>query len=166
MAVVAHTSAHAGGEDAAYQAAVRLLAARRLSKAGLARKLRERGFAPHAVAQAVAVCERKGFVDDRAYAQLHVMSTLERKAVGPARLLRELVTRGIEPDLARAVVEESAAASPEHIERALGRLEALRPGERPDRVARRLTRLGFTPAQIARALRGRQVPCVGLEDLA
>jgi SOS response regulatory protein OraA/RecX len=164
--VAAETSAGVGPEGAAYQTAVRLLAARRLSKAGLARKLRERGFAPQAVAEAVAVCERKGFVDDHAFARLHVMSTLERKAVGPARLLRELVVRGIEPELARAVVEESGAGTSEHVQRALSRLEALRPGERPDRVARRLTRLGFTPAQIARALRLRQVPCSGLEDLA
>src|SRR5262249_49678799 len=66
--------------------ALRLLAGKRLSRAQLAKKLRDRGFAPDVIREAVEECERRKYLDDRTFAQLFVASALEKKPIGPLRL--------------------------------------------------------------------------------
>jgi regulatory protein len=132
-----------------------MLAGKRLTKAQLQKKLRDRGFAPEAVREAIAECERRKYLDDRTFAQLFVASALEKNAIGPLRLMRDLVKQGIDADLAREIVAETEGSHDERLERAIAKLEAARPGERADRLARRLVTQGFTAGAIARALRQR-----------
>ncbi len=149
--------------------ALRMLAGKRLSKAQLAKKLRDRGFAPDVVRDAVSECERRKYIDDRTFAQLFVMNALERKPIGPMRLLRDLLKQGIEPDLAREVIAQTDADHDERLDRAIQKLEITRPGERFDRLARRLVTQGFTAPAVARALRRRasRGDAIGeLEDMA
>lgn len=143
------------GSAMAYAAAVRLLAGKRLTSAQLAKKLRDRGFAPDCAREAVAECERRRYLDDRTFAQLFVTGALEKKPVGPMRLLRDLTRQGVDADLAREAIANADANEDERIQLAIDKLEASRPGERYDRIARRLQTLGFTPPAIARALRVR-----------
>lgn len=134
-------------------AALRLLAGKRLSRAQLTKKLRDRGFAPEAVREAIQECERRNYLDDRTFAELYVSSALERKPIGPMRLLRDLVKQGIDGELAREVIACNQAEDESRLERAILKLETARPGERFDRMARRLVNLGFTAPAVARALR-------------
>ncbi len=145
--------------------ALRLLAAKRLSTAQLARKLRDRGFAADVVREAVAECERRKYIDDRTFAQLYVTNAIEKKPIGRMRLLRDLIKQGIDGDLAREVVAETDAGEDERLERAICKLEASRPGERFDRLARRLVNLGYTPPVVARALRHRAREGAAIGDL-
>lgn len=148
--------------------ALRLLAAKRLSKMQLAKKLHDRGFAADVVRDAVDECERRRYLDDRTFAQLYVTSAIEKKPVGRMRLLRDLIKQGIDGDLAREVVAATDAGEEERLECAIRKLEASRPGERFDRLARRLVNLGYTPPVVARALRRRAregAAIGGLEEL-
>ncbi len=141
--------------NAAVAAAVRLLAARRLTKTQLAQKLRERGYSSEAVQEALSECEREQYLDDRTFAQLYVKRVLDRKSIGRMRLMRELVHQGIDGGMAREVLDELDEDESERIDRALVKLEAMRPQDQYGQLARRLERLGFTAPEIARALRRR-----------
>jgi len=142
-------------EDEALAAAVKLLAGKRLTKAALAQKLRDRGFASSAVDAAIAACEDRGFVDDRSFAQLYVAGVLGRKAVGRMRLFQELRRHGIDADTARDVLDATNDDEDDRVDRALAKLEALRPQDGYGQLGRRLERLGFAAPVIARALRRR-----------
>jgi SOS response regulatory protein OraA/RecX len=120
----------------------------------LAQKLRDRGYEPQAVADAVAVCEERRYIDDRTYAQLHIKSVLDRKPVGRMRLLHDLLRYGIDGDLAREVIDEFEGDE-DRIDRALAKLEALRPQDGYEQLGRRLERQGFTAPEIAKVLRRR-----------
>ena len=135
--------------------ALRLLAAKRVTKAQLYKKLRDRGFAPDVIRDAVSECERRGYLDDRTFAQLFVTNAIEKKPVGRLRLLRDLIKQGIEPELAREAIAETEAGEEQRLDEAIRELQMRRPGERYDRLARRLVTLGFTAPSIARALRKR-----------
>jgi len=110
----------------ALAAATRLLAAKRLSKAQLAQKLRDRGYPPDDVDESIAECDRLGYVDDRTFAQLYVKSVLDRKAVGRMRLLQDLLRQGIDGDLAREAIDEFTGDDVDRIDRALAKLEELK----------------------------------------
>ena len=155
------------GSTPVFGAAVRLLAAKRLTKLQLWKKLRDRGFAPDAVRDAVDECERRRYLDDRTFAHLYVKSALERKPVGPLRLLRELIRQGVDQSTARAVLAEVDDDEELRIERALAKLHATRPGDRYDQLARRLHSMGYGAPAIARVLRRRaREGTIGeLEDL-
>jgi regulatory protein len=139
----------------ALAAAVKLLSVKRLTKARLAEKLGDRGYAPDAVREAVAECERKKYVDDRAFAQLYVRGLLDRRPVGRFKLLQDLVRNGIDPELAGEVIDAVDNDEDERIDRALARLEAARPQDGYGQLGRRLERQGFGAPAIARALRRR-----------
>jgi regulatory protein len=139
----------------ALAAAVRLLSYKRLTKSQLAQKLRDRGYDPEAIETAVATCEERRYIDDRTYAQLYVKSVLDRKPIGRMRLLHDLLRHGIDGDLAREVLDGFTDDDEERIDRALAKLEAMRPQDRYEQLGRRLERQGFTAPEIHRALRKR-----------
>src|SRR5579864_3958235 len=143
------------GSKPVFGVAVRLLAAKRLTKAQLGKKLRDRGFASQAIKEAVAECERRGYLDDLTFAQLYVKSLLERKPVGPLRLMRELTRQGVEHSIIRQVVRDFEDDEEQRIERALRKLEATRPTDRYEQLARRLQTMGYGAPAIARVLRRR-----------
>jgi SOS response regulatory protein OraA/RecX len=71
------------------------------------------------------------------------------------RLLHDLLRHGIDGDLAREVLDGFTDDDEERIDRALAKLEAMRPQDRYEQLGRRLERLGFTAPEIAKALRKR-----------
>ncbi len=139
----------------ALTAAVKLLTVKRLTKARLGDKLRDRGYAAEAVQRALEECERRKYLDDRSFAQLYVRSVLDRKPVGRYRLLQDLIRNGVEPDLAHEVLDETDHDEDERIDRALAKLEAMRPQDGYGQLGRRLERQGFGAPAIAKALRRR-----------
>ncbi|MBV8281111.1 MAG: RecX family transcriptional regulator, partial [Candidatus Eremiobacteraeota bacterium] len=85
----------------------------------------------------------------------YVKSVLDRKPVGRMRLLHDLLRHGIEGDLAHQVIDEFEGDDEERIDRALAKLEAIRPQDGYEQLGRRLERQGFTAPQIAKVLRKR-----------
>ena len=75
------------------------------------RKLQRKGFSDADVDAAVTSCKRDGLLDDGLFALLYVEG--RRAAVGNARLVAELVKRGIDRDEARNRVSASAAPEDE-----------------------------------------------------
>ena len=132
-------------------AALRLLAARRLTEAQLWDRLLRRGYADEEVRDAVALCKREGYVDDALFAQLYVDG--RPKAVGDARLVADLVRRGIDKEAAAHSVARAERSQDERLAAALGKLARTRPSAAYGSMARSLERLGFPAAAIYRHLR-------------
>ena len=133
--------------------ALRLLAQRRLTEAQLSEKLQRKGFDTEAVAAAVASCKRDGLLDDGLYALLYLEG--RRAAVGDARLVAELVKRGIDRDEARERVGSSGVPESERIAAAYEKIVRTSPTISYQSAARKLERLGFPASLIYRVLRER-----------
>src|SRR5579885_604783 len=133
--------------------ALRMLAQRRFTEAQLYAKLERKGFEDDAIAAAVASCKRDGLLDDALFATLYVET--KRAAVGDARLVGELVKRGIDRDAARERVASAGAPEPERIAAAYEKMRRAKPELSYQSAARKLERLGFPASLIYRVLRER-----------
>jgi regulatory protein len=132
-------------------AALRLLAARRMTEARLWSRLLDRGFSDDEVRAAVEFCKREGYLDDALFARLFVEG--RDKAVGDARLVAELVKRGIDRDAAARSVDRAERDEEARLASAIERLFRTRPGVGYPATARALERLGFPASAIYRHLR-------------
>ncbi len=143
-----------------------MLAQRRLTEAQLHAKLARKGYPDEVVAEALASCKRAGLLDDGLYAALYVEG--KRAALGDARLVGELVKRGIDRDAARERVAEASSPQDERAAVAYERIRRTQPGISYQSAARKLERLGFPASLIYRVLRERAGADLGdaLADLA
>jgi regulatory protein len=139
-------------------AALRALAQRRLTEAQLWSRLERKNFAGDEVAAAVAACKREGYLDDKLYAELYVNGA--RKAVGNARMVAALISKGIDRDVACASVAANPADERERCVAALASLMRRRPQMSYPSAARALERLGFPASIIYAILRER----IGVQD--
>lgn len=90
----------------AYEAAVRLLAARGRSVQEMISRLRRKGLRPDAVEHAVGRLESEGLLDDAVMAREYARSRAER-GFGRARILADLSRRGVERRVAERAVAEA-----------------------------------------------------------
>ena len=127
------------------------MAARRLTEAQLWSRLTRKEFAPEDVRTTIAWCKAEGYLDDALFARLYVDG--RRKAVGDARLIGELVRRGVDREVASGVVSRSDHTQDQRLEGALEALFRTRPLTTYASAARRLERLGFPASAIYRQLR-------------
>jgi len=140
---------------AAKLAAFDLLARKAWSGRELTQRLKRRG-APDVTARVVvADLVARGYVDDAAFARWWAEARARGRKVGSMRLRRELLAKGIPPDLAAAAVGAAFDEMPE-AERALDaarrRLPALlrgQPGRAPARLRDYLMRRGYPPGVAA-----------------
>lgn len=130
-----------------------MLAQRRLTQAQLWTRLAQRGYAEDDVRAAVESCVSDGFIDDALFAQLFVDG--RSKAVGNARLVADLVRRGIDRDAAKQSVAAAEYAEHERLESAIDKLFRTRGALSYPSAARALERLGFPAPAIYRHLRVR-----------
>jgi regulatory protein len=132
-------------------AALRLLAQRRLTEAQLWARLERRGYDHEETLAAVESVKRDGFLDDCLYARLFIDG--RAKALGDARLVAELVKRGIDRDAAKSSVRSAERSESERLDAARVKLFRTRPGLSYPSAARALERLGFPAPAIYRNLR-------------
>lgn len=99
--------AEAAGELGAYDRAMRLLVARGRSRAGLQRKLVEKGETSEHAARAVEKLSTQGFLDDEAFARSFVRSKARKH--GRRRIEMELARNGVERSVATAALDEVMA---------------------------------------------------------
>lgn len=148
--------------DAAREAALRLLERIRRTRADLARRLHDRGFAAATIDQALDRLAGVGLVDDVEYAYAFLRGRLGRRPAGRRRLEFDLRARGVEPsDIARAF-EQIAGDEPfgqgevEGARRVVAlaehRYRALEPRVRRQRLYALLARRGFDRETIEAAL--------------
>ena len=149
--------------DAAREAALRLLERARRTRADLARRLGERGYAAPTIEQALERLAGVGLVDDVEYARAFLRERLGRRSAGRRRLEQELRARGVTPaDIAGAferLAEEDPGARDEvegarrAVAQAERRYRGLDPHLRRRRLYALLARRGFDPDTIAAALK-------------
>lgn len=134
--------------------ALKLLAYRDRSVSDLVERLTEDGYPPPVSAQVIADLARVGIVDDErfAHATARVLATV--RGFGRVRIVRELQSHRIDPELAAAAVSE-ALPEDDELDSALrlARALAARPASDVSRVATRLARKGFSAALALRAAR-------------
>lgn len=144
--------------------ALRLLAQRRLTEVQLWTRLERRGYAEDDIRACVDSCKRDGFTDDRLFAHLFIDGRM--KAVGDARLVAELVRRGIDRDAAKSSVASSEHVEDERLGAAIDKLFRTRSALSFPSAARALERLGFPASAIYRQLRARAQREFAREDEA
>ncbi|HEV3155089.1 MAG TPA: regulatory protein RecX [Candidatus Baltobacteraceae bacterium] len=147
----------------AYVAALRALAQRRLTEAQLWQKLERKGFEDEAVRATVERCKREGYIDDKLFAQLYVEQ--KRKAVGNARLVAELIRKGVDRDAALQAVHDGSVNESERLDEALAKLLRTK-GDNYPSIARGLERLGFPASLIYRKLRDHAAQVGPFADIA
>jgi regulatory protein len=148
-----------------YAAALGLLARQRLTEAQLWQHLERKGFDDDAIREAVDRCKRDGFIDDKLFARLYVEK--KRKAIGDARLIAELVNKGIDSDAAADAVVALDDNERERCAAAFDAISRKNSAIAYPSAARKLERLGFPAATIYRVLRqhaARFGPLAGLDD--
>ncbi len=141
--------------EAAYQVAMRVLAARPKAVREMLRSLRDRGHDPDAAKEAVGRLVEVGLLDDLEYSR-HFALVRCAKGHGAARLVTDLLARGVEKQVAeRAVNEtlEAEAVDPIAQARALAEKRCAQLGDLPPRQKRRrvmayLRRRGYVGYEI------------------
>jgi len=131
--------------------ALRMLAQRRLTEAQLWARLERRGYEHDEILATVESVKRDGFLDDELFARLFVDG--RTKALGNARLVAELVKRGIDRDAAIQSVGSAERTESERLTLALEKLFRTRSALSYPSAARALERLGFPAPSIYRHLR-------------
>jgi regulatory protein len=141
--------------EAAYRTALRALEIRSYAGGDLARRLVRKGHPRQAVEGALERATRLGLLDDAAFAERYVQ-TRSARGRGPSRLVRDLLSMGVE----RAIIDRAVASEwPEGndhraVPLALAQKRAAQLGGLPPQTPRRrvvayLARRGFTGREIS-----------------
>jgi regulatory protein len=140
--------------EGAYQAAVRLERLRSHAKRDLRRRLILKQHRGEVVDQAIARLEWSGVVDDRRFAETYARTRVSRGR-GPSRVLRDLLSQGVDRRLAEqavaaALIEEGVDPAREArvvAERRVTQLRDLPPATKRRRLMAFLVRRGFGGAE-------------------
>jgi len=146
-------------EDAAYQAALKLIAHRDRTVHELRTRLADKGFATESVEAAVARLKRIGYLDDAAYCERSIMQILATRPAGRRFITARLRLRGVHPEVIREVLKRTY---PDETAREMACRAAAKRGRRyrdEEPAARRrklagfLSRRGFDYDEVQHALR-------------
>ena len=132
-----------------WEVAVRLLGMRALTTQELRQRLAQRGYVADQIQAVVARLAASRYLDDAEYARAWARARAHRRSVGPARLTRELRSKGIaEGVISDALREVFGQQDPGEIAeiaamRKLKALQGLSPKVSRRRLGAFLTRQGF-----------------------
>ena len=147
--------------EAAHRAALRAVARRGHARYDLRRRLLQKQHPPAAVDGALARLEAAGLLDDARFAADFAVAKA-RRGRGPARLVRDLQSQGVDRRVAETAVRTSLAAEgidPADAVRALAerrarQLAGLPPIVRKRRLTAFLVRRGFPGSEIRAVVEG------------
>lgn len=148
-------------DEAAFQTAIRSLAARAYSVAELKQKLRSKKFSAASIDQTVVRLKKLGFLDDRRLAEQYASSLVRNRAFGRFRIERELRARRVDPRSVEPALNAAFEETDERVllERALDKkMSGLRLPLTQARLASlfaSLRRRGFRTDDIIKAVRAR-----------
>lgn len=145
--------------------AIRSLSARALTQGELRARLTRRAADPADVEPAITRLKEYGYLNDRRFAETFARLRLENQGFGRFRVLRDLKTRRVAPQLAEKVVADTYRQADEDVliqEYLARKLRRQSPTDlTPSRFAslyRSLLRAGFSAAGIRKALERVSVP--------
>jgi regulatory protein len=92
--------------DAAKQSAYRMLSYRDRTSHELDVKLKEKGFSEEVISEVISFLQKTGVLDDGRFARQWARSRTEYRHIGPIRLRRELLEKGISTGEADAVLHQ------------------------------------------------------------
>lgn len=87
---------------------IRYLALRRKTEAESRRYLTHHGFADEAIDSAIEAARKGGYLDDQQYAEAYVRTQIRTSRKGPRAIRQELLTRGVDEDLAQSALRPVA----------------------------------------------------------
>lgn len=153
----------AADREAAYHTVLRSLGRRAYARADLGRRLVRRGHARDAVEAGLDRAQAAGFLNDAAYAE-HYVQTRAGRGKGPARLVSDLLTRGVERGLIDRAIAQQWPEGSDRTEAplALAEKRAAQLGDLPRQAKRRrllayLARRGYAGHEVTQIV-GRVVP--------
>jgi regulatory protein len=136
--------------EAAYRTVLRSLEVRSYARGDLGRRMVRKGHPRHAVDAALERAAALGLLDDAAFARNYVQ-TRSARGRGPARLMRDLLSMGVERNLIESAIaaewteETDRSAMPLALaEKRAAQLEGLPRQTRRRRVMAYLARRGFS----------------------
>jgi len=135
-----------------------------LTEAQLWSRLERKGYADEEILEAVERCKRDGFVDDRLFARLFLEG--KRKALGDARLVGELVRKGVDRDVASTQIAQWESDERARCRDAFSGIAAKSSVVAYSSAARTLERRGFPASTIYAVLREHAARFGPLADLA
>lgn len=134
--------------------ALRLLNYRERSVSELAGRLEQDGYPAEVARKVASDLEASGLVDDERFAHALARQLLEIRGLGRRRVLADLATKGVDPEVAANAVDELVSvADDERRAQEMARTLSSRVGGSVDRVASKLVRKGFPTGVALRAAR-------------
>jgi len=145
-------------ETTAYVRALGRLARRDHSQAELVRALRDRGYSPEEIAEAIERLRAQRYLDDAGFAERFARSRLLGHRVGRNRIRQGLRQRGVDSKVAEAGLRKALDDAPEHeaLEAAARAYWRTHPRDEPTKRIRKLwgflLRRGFPVDMVTRTL--------------
>jgi regulatory protein len=124
-----------------------LLGVRWRSREELRRRLRQSGFDPEAISEALDDLERAGLVEDERFARELVRDQATRRLAGDRVIRNALREKGVAPEIAEAVLEETGDEAERALElasRRAARMQGLDLDAAYRRLCGLLVRRGFS----------------------
>lgn len=141
---------------------LRLLAVRERTSLELMTRLHEDGYSEDVVQATVARLVETSLVDDERFAESMARALVVSRRLGRARAFRELTRRGVPDELAAEALDACAPREAEGERAAESARRLLKANDTVPRLASRLVRRGFAPADAIAAARA----VVPAEDVA
>jgi regulatory protein len=150
-----------------HERALGLLAVRPRSRHELESRLRRAGFEAEEVSDVLGRLEGVGLIDDEAFARQVAEYQFGSRHAGRRAVTGALLAKGVAPELAAAVVEESDRDEDQRAEdlaaSRAGRMRDVDPAKAFGRLTSLLVRRGYSP-EVARGAARRALDLVGAED--
>lgn len=140
----------------AVEAALRLLTVRPRTEKELRDRLRQKGYEPSAIDDAIERIEGWGYLDDAAFARLWVANRVEHRPRGKRMLTQELRQKGVDRETIAETIDDAeideVAAAIAVAENSVRKMSSLDPLVARRRLMGQLARRGFDYGTIKTAL--------------